>query len=399
MAAALVGGCGHGDRTPQGGPIVITEMDYWTTSTMGEEADRLFRAYEKTHPGVVIKRNAVPFGSLIPKAVQMGASHTLPNLLVLDNPNVASFAATGVLRPLDDLMAGAYRPSDFYAGPYQTMQYNGKVFGFPMGNNDLALYYNKKMFADAHLAPPTTWAELKDDARKLSHGDVYGFAFCAVGTEEGAWQYLPFLWENGGDIAHLDSPQAEGALQLLTDLVQSGAASKAVVNWTQNDVTTQFIQGRAAMMENGPWNLSKLDEAKVDYGVVPLPVPAPGGKSASALGGEELTITVSDPAHEKATWDLVHWMTQKENMLAFDRAAGYIPAVKTTAAELIHSDPKLAVFAAEFESARSRTAVLGVKYPQVSSAVQAAEQAALTGQQSPKDALAAAARRIAAIQR
>jgi multiple sugar transport system substrate-binding protein len=55
---------------------------------------------------------------------------------------------------------------------------------------------------------------------------------------------------------------------------------------------------------------------------------------------------------------------------------------------LIKSDPELTVFAAEFDSARSRTAQLGSSYPVVSAAVQQAIQAAITGVKTPAQALA-----------
>ena len=41
-------------------------------------------------------------------------------------------------------------------------------------------------------------------------------------------------------------------------MVQDGSASKSVVLWTQADVESQFAAGKAAMMENGPWNIALL---------------------------------------------------------------------------------------------------------------------------------------------
>ena len=144
--------------TASNSKIVITEMDYWSIASQSSTLSKLFSDYEKLHPNVTIQRDAVPFGDLLPKADQEAASHTLPNLLALDNPDVANFAATGALTQLDSFMQGIYNPSDFYAGPQQTMQYQGKTYSFPVGNNDLALFYNVKTLAAAHLTPPTTWS-------------------------------------------------------------------------------------------------------------------------------------------------------------------------------------------------------------------------------------------------
>ncbi len=232
---SLVGCGGPGSSSSSGGKTIITEMDYWNSAPTNDVVNQLFKAYQQSHPGVVIQRNAVPFGSLLSKADQQAASHTLPNLLMLDNPDVANFAST--------------------------------TYAFSVGNNDLALFYNKKMFADAHLSPPSTWGELADDAKKLTQGNTYGFAFSATATEEATWQFEPFLWSNGGDLTQVNSPQGIAALQFMTNLVHQGYASRAVLNWGQGDVTTQFQEGHAAMMENGPWNLPTLNQAHIDYGV------------------------------------------------------------------------------------------------------------------------------------
>ena len=51
------------------------------------------------------------------------------------------------------------------------------------------------------------------------------------------------MWTNGGDETDLTTPQVAEALQLWKDLVESGAASKSVVNWSQGDVPTSSSPG------------------------------------------------------------------------------------------------------------------------------------------------------------
>jgi multiple sugar transport system substrate-binding protein len=223
----------------------------------------------------------VPFADLLPKADQEAASHSLPNILVLDNPDVAAFAATGALTQLDSYMKGSFSPSEFYTGPASTMLYQGKTYSFPVGSNDLALFYNIKDFTSAGLTPPTTWAQLISDAKALTKGNTYGFAFSATADEEATFQFEPYLWENQGDLSHINSAQSVAALQVLTTMVQNGSASKGTLTWSQPDVATQFGEGHAAIMENGPWELPVLEQQYnmkygTDFGVVPLPVPQAG---------------------------------------------------------------------------------------------------------------------------
>lgn len=398
---ALLSACGT--QSSSGGKITITEMDYWSIATQSAILSKLFSQYEKLHPNVTIQRNAVPFADLIPKADQEAASHTLPNLIAMDNPDVAAFASTGALTQLDSYFQGQLNASNYYAGPLQTTLYQNKTYSLPVGSNDLALYYNIKDFQAAGLAPPTTWSELTADAKLLTQGNTFGFAFSATADEEATFQLEPFLWSNQGDLSQINSPQSVAALQLLTDMVNNGSASKAVLTWNQPDVATQFGEGHAAMMENGPWELPTLEQQYnmkygTDFGVVTMPVPQAGGKAEVPLGGEEWCIPVSsNSAAVQATVDLVKWLEQPAQLVEFDEGFGYIPALKSAAQTVLQSSPDLSVFASEFDTARARTAQLGAKYPKVSQVIWTAMQSALSGSQTPQAALTQAQQQISTI--
>jgi multiple sugar transport system substrate-binding protein len=398
---ALLSACGT--QSSSGGKITITEMDYWSIATQSAILSKLFSQYEKLHPNVTIQRNAVPFADLIPKADQEAASHTLPNLIAMDNPDVAAFASTGALTQLDSYFQGQLNASNYYAGPLQTTLYQNKTYSLPVGSNDLALYYNIKDFQAAGLTPPTTWSELTADAKLLTQGNTFGFAFSATADEEATFQLEPFLWSNQGDLSQISSPQSVAALQLLTDMVNNGSASKAVLTWNQPDVATQFGEGHAAMMENGPWELPTLEQQYnmkygTDFGVVTMPVPQAGGKAEVPLGGEEWCIPVSsNSAAVQATVDLVKWLEQPAQLVEFDEGFGYIPALKSAAQTVLQSSPDLSVFASEFDTARARTAQLGAKYPKVSQVIWTAMQSALSGSQTPQAALTQAQQQISTI--
>jgi multiple sugar transport system substrate-binding protein len=381
----LLSACGS--STPSNGKITLTELDYLDTEPANTELNKLFKLYEQTHPNITIQRDAVPLGSVVSKASQEMASHTLPDLLMVDNPSLPTFASTGALTQLDPYMTGSLSKSQFFSGSLSTMQYQGKTYAMSLGNNDLALFYNKQMFTSAHLTPPTTWSELEADAKALTKGNTYGFAMSAPATEEGSWQFEPFLWSNGGDLTKVDSAQGVQSLQFLTDMVQKGYLSKASLNWGQPDVLTQFEEGHAAMMENGPWNISLLNTAKTSYGIVPLPVPQTGDKPVSPLGGEVWTVPQTDSAHQQAAWNFLSWLEQPAQLLQYDQVNGYLPPLKSAAQTLLKNNPSLTVFTNELNTARARTAQVGAKYPTISQAIWTAEQSALSGTHTPQAAL------------
>ena len=160
------------------------------------------------------------------------------------------------------------------------MQVQGVLLCYPIGTNSLGIFYNKQMLAAAHLQPPTTWAELQSDAKKLTKNGVYGFAFDATADEQSTWQLEPFFWTNGGSLSNVDTPAVEQSLQLWVNMVKAGSASKSVLQWGQDpDLNQQFEHGKAAMIEDGPWIFPELNASGMQYGkqfgIVPIPVPRP----------------------------------------------------------------------------------------------------------------------------
>ncbi|WP_217996335.1 ABC transporter substrate-binding protein [Alicyclobacillus shizuokensis] len=347
--------------------------------------DNLIKEFEKSHPNIKIERTPVPYEQLLPKSLQEATTHTLPTILVTDNLNIPTMVSAGAITPLSRF--GEVDTSQYLDGPLSTVTYDGEIYGLPLGTNDLALFYNKSLLAKAHVSPPKTWDELLNVAKKLKSSSTYGLAFSAPKDEQATWQFAPFLWTNGGNYTHFDSPQAIQALELWTNLVKTGGASKSVVNFSQNEVYNEFAAGRAAMMVMGPWEVPPLKQTKIDYGVVPLPTPKAGQTPISPIGGEDWTITSSaTPEQQKAAWTFLQWTQQKDTLEKFDEAMGYIPALKSALTDFQQKNKDYAVFAKQLESSRALTSGLRDKLPNVTDAVTTAIQQALTGEQTPAQA-------------
>ena len=365
--------------------VTLTEWDYYSGDGATHWGELLNQCAKDNN--VSIDEQSVPRDELISKVLLGAQQQQLPDMLSIDNPDLQQVASTGALAPLTNYgvdLTGLY-PNLIEAGSL-----NGKVYGIAPGINGMALFYNQDMFDKAGLKPPTTWAEVKDDATKLTGNGVYGIAFAAPATEEGTWQFEPWFWGAGADLSQVDSPQAVQALQFWVDLVNSGAASKSVVQWTQGDVTDQFIGGKAAMMQNGVWNLGGLDKSTIKYGVVPIPKPN-GGAAPGPMGGEVLTIPVSsDPSKMQAAGNLVNCLLSDKNMLAWANLNAYIPARESVAQQLATDRPEIKSFVDAAAAERSRPgppANLGPNYSKVSQPLWNAIQAALTGAKSPQAAL------------
>lgn len=400
LAAAA---CSSSGSTPGSGGVTLTEIDWYTSGGSSDAVNWYNQRFEAAHPGVTIQRETVPSTSYMTKLLQEASARDLPSIVMVDNPDVQEMAATGQLSSLDGLPG--FTTSDYYPGAMQECRYQGKYYCYPVGSNTVALFYNKKMLADAHLTPPTTWAQLAADAKALTKpkAGVYGMAFSAATAENGTFQFEPYLWSNGGSLSNVSSPAAEQALTLWTQMVKDGSVSQSVLNWAQfPDVYEQFVHGTAAMAENGPWILPSLTAAGwkygVQYGIAPLPAPSAGQKVITPLGGETWALSSSGNATEqKLSWEWLQGLQQPAVMTHVEKLFNYLPPKPSVAATVTEANPAFAVFANELNTAQPRTTVYGSNYPKVSNALQVAIQAAISNAQSPSAALSQAQGTISAI--
>jgi multiple sugar transport system substrate-binding protein len=339
--------------------------------------------------GVKINRDAIPGPNLIPKVLQMASSHTLPDVLMLDNPDLQQFAQSGALTPLSNYGVSA---KGYQKGVVAASTYKGKLYGLQPITNSIALFYNKDILAKAGVTPPKTWADLRADAKKLTLGNTYGLALSAPATYEGTWQFMPFMWSNGGDERNIATPQVAAALQLLVDLKSDGSMSASVVNWSQGDVNDQFKAGNAAMMVNGPWQFPVLNGvAGLHYGVVPIPVPKAGGVPVAPLGGETWTVpNTGNTAHEQLAAKVVQCLNSDKNQLLLGKKRQVVPTKLALLPQFVRANPALTAFSTVVKTARARTGELGANWPKAATKIYTAEQCALTGQGTPEKCLAQA---------
>ncbi|SEE30783.1 sugar ABC transporter substrate-binding protein [Ruania alba] len=342
--------------------------------------------------GITLERETVPGADLIQTVLQQASSQTLPDVLMLDNPDVQQIAETGALVPLDE---NGVSTDGFAQGVIDASTYDGNVYGLQPVANTLALFYNTDVLAEAGVEPPTTWDELREAAATLTEGDQYGISFSAINTYEGTWQFLPPMWTNGGDETDLTSPEVAEALQLWVDLVESGSASESVINWSQGDAKDQFMAGRAAMMVNGPWNIPSMNEMPdVNWDVVQFPVNDPSQTPVAPLGGEAWTVPVTgDEASQAVAVDFVECLNTPEQQLDWAVSRYTIPTRTDLAEDFLAERPEMEAFAEQVANARSRTGELGPEWPDAATVIYEAIQLALTGQASADEAFAQASAR------
>lgn len=355
----------------------VTIWYYWETEGHQEALNHIIDEFNSSNSGVTVEAKYVPFADF-KKQLSIGASASeLPDLVILDNPDHASYAAMGIFADL----TGRFDVSTYYDGPVNSCTLDGKLYGVPFGSNDLVLFYNKDMLESAGCEVPATWDDLLATAKACTTDNVSGFAHCALQNEEGTFNFLPWMWSTGATSYEINSEGGIKALKFVKDMVDSGAMTKEAINWTQGDTMHQFIAGNLAMMINGTWQIPTMreDAPDVNWGVAPIPIDA---QPVSGLGGENYAVIAG--GNEDGAIKFLEYAVSGDTCLYMMQQMGYISSDSTIAEGQFEGDEVYQVFVDQMQYAQARGPL--PEWPEISDAISLAFNKVITGDSEPEQA-------------
>lgn len=315
IAATLaLAGCHPG--APADGKVHLRFSGYVSSPAETALMKKLVADFNASHPKIVVSYEPVP-GQYIPKMLTMLVSHTAPDVFYLDSMAFEPFLSKHVLLPLDALLpTTGTRLSDFIPSLVNTFRHDGHVYGIPKDFNTLALFYNKAMFDEAHLAyPDASWdlARFRAAAKQLTvsaDGTTrYGFAL----THDNIDRYWPIATSYGATLfangrCAVNSPAAVAAMNYYVGLKRTDHAAiypgEVGSSWTGDAFGRQAV----AMAMEGGWLIPYLQDTfpSLRYGVSELPK-GPKGRS-NFLYTVAYVIPKTAP-HPRAAWQLIAFLT------------------------------------------------------------------------------------------
>lgn len=294
---------------------------------------------------------------LVPQVQVAGAGQTLesmqklltaiaagnpPEITTIDRFVVGGWAARGALRPLDDLIErDKVDLSQWYPVCLDEAKFNGKAYAMSSGTDDRAMYYNRELMREAGMnpdAPPKTWDELMEAAKKLtvtdSRGNLKQIGFIPMFGN--SWLYL-YGWQNGGEFlsedgktATLNDPKIVEAIEWIVSVYDALGGAEKIQGFQasfQPGAQDPFLTGKVALMINGNWVLNNIARYRpdIDFAVAPAPVPKKRYLQEGEFKGKPQFITWSGgwawaiPRGVKnvdAAWKVIKFMTGVEGHLA-----------------------------------------------------------------------------------
>lgn len=332
LAATACGGDEETSAKSGSGELSGT-VTWWDTSTVGSE-DKVFKKlaedFEAKHKGVDVKYVNVPFGEAQNKFKNAaGSGSGAPDVIRSEVAWTPEFADLGYLAPLDGTPA-LKDEKDFVPQAAASTKYQDKTYAVPQVIDSLGIFYNKKLFKDAGVEVPGTIDELKTVSKTIK--DKTGKTGMYLRGDDAYW-FLSFLYGEGGDLVDakgktvtVDSPAGVKAMEVVKDLVDSGAAKTDATDGWEN-MQAAFKGGDVAMMINGPWAIADTYAGpqfkdKTNLGVAPVPAGSAG--QGAPQGGHNLAVYAGSKNLD-ASYAFVEYMSSAESQAKITTELNLLP--------------------------------------------------------------------------
>jgi multiple sugar transport system substrate-binding protein len=336
-----------------------TEIVFWAMGAEGEAIGQLLPEFNRIHPEISVKVQAVPWSAAHEKLLTAFAGQSTPDLCQLGNTWLPEFQAIGAILPLDSLLhrSNQIHEKHYFPGIWQTNVLNDQIYGIPWYVDTRLLFYRSDIFLAAGAAqPPETWAEWKALAQKIAGADSRKAVLFPIGANE--WQIPTILiLQNNGRLLKekacygaFDDPNTMEALRFYLSFF---AEDLAVLKMTEvSNIFQAFGDGVFSMMITGPWMVhsirTRLPDLSANWRTAPLPGQA---NRASVAGGSSLVI-FKNSRHPAAAWEFIEFLAEKNTQIKFFELTRDLPAVKAAwNAAAIQSDREIQAFYAQLEHA------------------------------------------------
>jgi len=288
--AALVGcSAGGGTTQPSGSGSdnskvtgTLKVIDPWFTAN--DAGAKGFQAvvddFHKTYPNVDVTRDQATFGNLAQKMTTAVITGQNYDVVMSGFAWIPPLASLGAIQNLEKLGFDTKTVTKELGKGADTLLapslYQGALYGIPLTASGVTLVYSKSAFEKAGLdptKPPTTLAEIKSDAEKLTVKDASGnitqegFAF---GETPGNYRQ-PFvgflgamgqkLYENGGTTPNFATSTGASILDWMTSL----QGDTSIYGQADPSNVNAVILGKAGMgLSYSYANCATIGQAKCD---------------------------------------------------------------------------------------------------------------------------------------
>ena len=289
------------------------ELKVWESA--GPEktfVQHVIKAYKKVNPKVKVTYEPVEATDARAKIELDGPAGVGADIFVTPHDHIGALVQGGHVLPVDD--ADAYM-ADFLDMARVGATYDGVVYGYPLGSETYALFYNKDILPEA----PKTWDEVVAYAKKFNNKAENKYALVWP-VADGYYGYMfmesfgaPLFGPNGNDRKqhNLNSPAAIKGLTYFQNL------RKQILDIPAADASgdfcnAEFTEGKADMIITGPWKINDFKKAGINFGITTVPAFPGTNHPANTFAGVRLAFVSSYSEFPEEAKEFAKFMTSKE---------------------------------------------------------------------------------------
>jgi multiple sugar transport system substrate-binding protein len=265
---------------------------------------------------------------------------------VLNFNAYSTFAKSGLLRPASDVLSPNVL-NNFQQSFVQSDSIDGKQYGIPWIASVRALGYNKDILGKIGVTnPPTTWAELTEDAKKATAAGYVGYCL-PLGSEESQAEWSLWMWSGGGDWTSggqwsVNSPKNVATLNYLRKLSNEDKVTEPNPGKTNrtDGCWAEFAQGRVAMtgvMPLGTFATSTMKGSQVKWASAPWPR-SDASVPEFTLGVQDVMMAFNRPNNTEPVKKFLEFVYTDPEYLKFVKGEGFLPTT-ATAGQAMAADP------------------------------------------------------------
>ncbi len=295
-------------------PVTLT---YWGLWEDKEVIQPLIDEYHKKNPQITVKYTKMVPSDYREKVLVRSKSGEGPDIFRYHNTWIPEMREA--LSPLPaSVMTVAEFGKNFYPIHAKDLTIDGKIYGIPLSIDGLVLMYNEELFKKAGIgSAPVSWEDILDDVAKLTvknQGGEIVTAGIALGTAGNIEHFSDifglFLIQNGGDIAKLNEPEAEGALESYRKFAEADGAS-----WDERmpNSINAFAQEKVAIIIAPSWEILTIKAVNPGLNMKVVPVPVIPGSKPLSLATYWVEGVSRYSKNQVEAWKFLAFLSEKES--------------------------------------------------------------------------------------
>ena len=284
-----------------------------------QRVQEIIDEFQRQNPDIRIRQEVQNWADVYPKALSAIRARNQPELLFTIPDFTTVIKATGVVQPVDQLVAELDKEHRFLKSALEPYQYEGHTWAVPLYGMTHSLWYRKDILEKAGVAPPRTWDELLAAARVLTGSGRYGIGLPAnkhLYTDQTIYDLMVTakaedIFDDSGKVI-FNNPRTVRAFAMYRDLWQY--SPKDSTGWTWGEAEAAFASGQAAMIFQFTTILTFDRDAgrpPSDLGVGPIPWPSDGQRGSIFYPNGVMVLT-TDKAKQEAAYRFIRYLLQPD---------------------------------------------------------------------------------------